>query len=160
MTTIVAALVAFLVLLADKQYPKRTVPLDAVLAKEVAAAIASVASESWEMETLARIAYWESGGLRRDVANCATIGKLGERGVFQVLPRSHAEQTELCSSDISKQAKVALFRIKESKTVCEKQGVRGADVLGVYTHGKCVRGNVQAALRYGDGSKLRSLIKE
>jgi len=156
----IAALVALLSGIAASQFPKRTVPLDMALAKDVAAGIAGATSEPWEAETLARIAYWESGGLRKDVANCTTVGKLGERGVFQVLPRSVSEQTTACASDYTVQARLALGRVRESKKTCERQGLRGADILGVYTHGHCVRGNAFAALRYGDGSKLRSLIKE
>lgn len=136
------------------------VPLDIVLAKEVATGIAGATTEPWETETLARIAYWESGGIRKDVANCTIIGKIGERGVFQILPRSVSEQTAACASDYTVQARLALGRIRESKKICERQGFRGADILGVYTHGHCVRGNVFAALRYGNGSKLRSLIKK
>lgn len=112
----------------------------------------------WEAETLARIARWESG-LRFDIVDCTTLGKRGERGIFQVMPRSESEKTDLCSSDYSKQARIALFRIRESKKVCEQQGLRGADVLGIYTHGQCIRGNRLAAFRYGDGSKLRSFIE-
>ena len=74
--------------------------------------------------------------------------------------RTESEKTELCATDISRQARIARDRLRESKKVCERQGIRGADVLGVYTHGRCVRGNVFAAIRYGDGSKLRSLMKE
>ncbi len=157
---LITALVALFTCLFSSEVPKRTVPLDVVLAKDVAVGIAEVTTEMWELETLTRIAYWESGGLRRNVADCTVIGKLGERGVFQVLPRSMSEQTDLCATDIAKQARIALGRIKESKRICERQGIRGADVLGIYTHGRCVRGNWFAALRYGDGSKLRSLIKE
>lgn len=156
----ITALVTILSGIAASQFPKRTVPLDLVLAKEVATGIAGATTEPWEAETLARIAYWESGGIRKDVANCTIIGKIGERGVFQVLPRSVSEQTAACASDYTVQARLALGRIRESKKICERQGFRGADILGVYTHGHCVRGNAFAALRYGNGSKLRSLIKK
>jgi hypothetical protein len=157
---LIAALMALFAFLVASQYPKRDWPLNTALAKDVAVGITDVTTEPWEVETLGKIAYYESGGIRRAVANCTIIGKIGERGVFQVLPRNMTEQLDLCSSDISKQARVALGRIRESKQVCERQGIRGADVLGIYTHGRCVRGNREAAFRYGDGSKLRSLIKE
>jgi hypothetical protein len=49
--------------------------------------------------------------------------------------------------------------VRESKEECERKGFRGADVLGVYTDGVCKRGNRRAAFRYGDGSKLRSLVE-
>jgi len=137
----------------------RNVSLDLGVANDAAVGIAAVTTEPWEAETLARIARWESG-LRKSVANCTIIGKIGERGIFQVLPRSQAERVDLCSSDISKQARIALERVRESKSVCERQGHRGADTLGIYTHGRCIKGNRFAAFRYGDGSKLRSLIEK
>lgn len=131
-------------------------PYNAERATKAADSIAAVTDVLWEAETLARIARWESG-LRADIADCTTLGKRGERGIFQVMPRTDSEKTELCSSDYTKQARIALFRIRESKKVCEQQGLRGADILGIYTHGQCIRGNRLAAFRYGDGSKLRSL---
>lgn len=134
-------------------------PYNAERAVKAAEAIAAVTDVPWEAETLARISRWESG-LRPDIANCATLGKRGERGIFQVMPRSDSEKIDLCSSDLSKQARIALFRIRESKKICEQQGMRGADILGIYTHGTCVRGNRVAAFRYGDGSKLRSLLEQ
>ncbi len=160
MNTFVAALLMFFNFMASSQFPARMLPLDVSLARDVATGIAETTTEPWEAETLARIAYWESGGLLRNVADCTVIGKLGERGVFQVLPRSTSEQFDLCSVDISKQARIALFRVRESKAVCERQGIRGADVLGIYTHGRCLRGNRLAAMRYGDGSKLLLFVKE
>ncbi len=126
---------------------------------EAAKGIAITTSVAWEAETLARILRWE-GELKPSVVNCTIIGKLGERGAFQVIPRNHSESIDLCSSDLSKQAKIALSRVKESKIACERLGMRGADVLGLYTHGRCFRGNRIAAFRFGDGSKLRSLLEK
>jgi len=137
----------------------QNVPYNPTMAAKVAAGIAQVTNVLWEAETLARIARWESG-LRPQVADCTIVGKIGERGIFQVWPRSPSEKVDLCSSDLGKQARIALSRIKESKRICERSGYRGADILGVYTHGKCVRGNRLATLRYGDGSKLRSFFEK
>jgi len=158
--TLTIALGLLFLHLFSSEFPKRTVPLDTALASNVAVGITGATVVPWEAETLGRIVYWESGGLRKQIVDCTIIGKLGERGVFQVLPRNMSEQTELCSSDLTRQAKIALSRIRESKTMCERQGIRGADILGVYTHGRCFRGNKIAALRYGDGSKLLSFIEK
>jgi len=136
----------------------QNVPYNTVSAKAASEGIAAVTDVLWEAETLARIARWESG-LRADVANCATLGKQGERGIFQVKPRTESEKTELCATDISRQARIARDRLRESKKECERVGIRGADILGIYTHGKCFRGNTYVTFRYGDGSKLRSLLE-
>lgn len=152
-----AALVALFVHLFDLQ--PRNNPYDPAMSARAAAGIAEVTAVPWEAETLARIARWESG-LRQNVADCTVLGKQGERGVFQVKARSASEKVDLCSSDIAKQARIALARIRESKVVCERAGFRGPDVLGIYTHGACVRGNRFAAFRYGDGSKLRSYLEK
>lgn len=134
-------------------------PYNAEMAEKAATAIAAVTDQLWEAETMSRIVRWESG-LRKDVADCTVIGKQGERGLWQVKPRTSSEKTDLCSSDLTKQARIALARIRESKRECERAGLRGADILGIYTHGTCVRGNRYAAFRYGDGSKLRSFIEQ
>lgn len=137
----------------------RNCPYDAERVKRAAEGIAAATNEFWEAETLARIARWESG-LQPNVADCTVVSSRGARGIFQVIPRNNSEKIDLCSSDVSKQARIALARIRESKAICEKQGLRGADVLGMYTHGTCIRGNQVAAVRYGDGTKLRSLLGE
>lgn len=152
-----SAIVALFVYLFSLQ-PLNT-PYNAAMAAKTAAGISQVTDVLWEAETMARIVRWESG-LRPDVADCTVLGKQGERGVFQVKPRSESEKTDLCSSDISKQARIALARIRESKRECERKGFRGSDILGIYTHGACVRGNRFAMFRYGDGSKLRSLVEQ
>jgi hypothetical protein len=154
--TLTKALVALFVYL-FALHPHNT-PYNAPMAEKTAAAIAEVTTEMWEAETLARIVRWESG-LRDDVANCTVLGPQGERGLWQVKPKNASEKTDLCSSDIVKQARIALKRVRESKEECERKGFRGADVLGVYTDGVCKRGNRRAAFRYGDGSKLRSLVE-
>ncbi len=154
---ITAALAALFVHLFDLQ--PHNVPYNAGMASKAAEGIGSVTDVPWEAETLARIARWESG-LKPEVADCTVLGKQGERGVFQVKARTPSEKLDLCSSDLAKQARVALARVRESRSECERKGFRGADVLGLYTHGACVRGNRFAAFRYGDGSKLRSFLEK
>lgn len=153
---ITSAVVALFVYLFSLQ-PHNT-PYNELMARKTAAAISEVSRDLWEAETLARIVRWESG-LRNDVANCTVLGPQGERGLWQVKAKSDSEKHDLCSSDIVKQARIALARVRESKAECERKGLRGADVLGIYTDGRCYRGNRRAAFRYGDGSKLRSFIE-
>ncbi len=133
-------------------------PYNPEIAQKTADSIVAVTNVYWEAETLARIGRWESG-LRQDVADCTVLGKRGERGIFQVIPRSESEKSDLCSPDFSKQASIAVGRLRESKTACERQGFRGPDILGIYTHGACVRNNRFAVRRYGDGLALRLLVK-
>lgn len=154
---LIPALVALLVYLFALE-PHNT-PYQAGPAAKVAAGIAAATQTEWEAETLARIVRWESG-LRPEVGNCTVLGKQGERGYFQVKPRTDSEKTDLCASDVVKQARIALARLRESKQECERKGFRGADILGVYTHGVCFRGNRYATFRYGDGSKLRSFLEK
>jgi hypothetical protein len=122
-------------------------------------AIVAVTTEDWEAETLARIGWWESG-YRKEHIDCTVIGKAGDRGVFQVIPRNHSEALDACSSNFEIQAKLALSRIRESRKMCEAKGYRGSDILGGYTVGHCVRGEPLARLRYGDGTLVRSLMNQ
>jgi hypothetical protein len=122
-------------------------------------AVAAVTTDDWEADTLTRIAWWESG-YRKEYINCTIIGKAGDRGAFQVIPRSHSEAIDACSTDFEIQAKLALSRIRESRKMCEVKGFRGSDVLGGYTVGHCVRNEPLARLRYGDGTLVRSLLNQ
>ncbi len=119
-------------------------------------AIDAVTLEDWEAETLTRIAWWESG-FRKEYVNCTVVnGKA--RGAFQVVPFTRAEVLDACSSNFEIQAKLAVSRARSSRSQCERAGFRGSDVLGVYTTGRCQRGEPFARLRFGDGTVLRSLI--
>lgn len=153
LTTALIAFFAYLFTI----HPKNAI-YNPEMAAKVAEGISQVTQEPWEAETLARIARWESN-LSKDVANCTIKGKLGERGLFQVIPRSKQEKIDLCSDDYSVQARIALSIVHESIEFCKKKGIKGADGLGMYTSGKCYKGNVYAAFRYGDGTKLRSMIE-
>lgn len=121
------------------------------------AAIDYVSREDWEAETLTRIAWWESG-FRKEIVNCVIKGKHGDRGAFQIISRNGSEALDACSSDLQIQAKLAISRVRESRTWCEKFGLRQSDVLSGYTVGKCIRGEPKARLRFGDGFVLRSLM--
>jgi hypothetical protein len=121
-------------------------------------AIVAVTTDDWEAETLTRIAWWESG-FRKEYVDCTTVnGKA--RGAFQVMPFTHSEVLDACSSNFEIQAKLALGRIRSSRQQCERLGFRGSDVLGVYTTGKCQRNEPLARVRFGDGSLLRSLMNQ
>lgn len=140
-------------------HPNVPYKVDANILDDVSSAIPRVTSEPWEAETLARIAFWE-GGLHAKVADCTILSKTGDRGVWQISARSVAERSIACSADIAVQAQLAVERVRQSKAACEKRGMRGSDLLGVYTVGRCVRGERFARLRYGDGAKLRSFLDE
>lgn len=122
-------------------------------------AVTLVTDDVQEMETLLRIARWESGGFRRDIADCHTLGDSGEaRGLFQVHGLNAREKNDLCSSDYRVQAKIALSRIRSSAIDCKRKGKFGAALLNEYTSGHCNRGNEASLLRWGDGSELQRLI--
>jgi hypothetical protein len=121
-------------------------------------AIVFTTADDWEAETLVKIAWWESG-FRKEYVNCVTInGKA--RGAFQVIPFTYGETLDACSSLYEIQAKLALGRLRSSRTQCERAGFRGSDVISVYTTGKCQRGESFARVRFGDGTLLRSLMNK
>lgn len=121
-------------------------------------AIVAVTTEDWEAETLTKIAWWESG-FRKEYVDCTTINSKA-RGAFQVVPFTHAEVLDACSSNFEIQAKLARDRLRSSRTQCERLGFRGFDVISVYTTGKCQRNEPLARVRFGDGTLLRSLMNQ
>lgn len=143
-----AALLALVAQLASKA--EITLPNDGILEK-VIRAIDHVASQDWEAETLTKIAFHESG-FRARITNCTIVGKIGDREIFQVVPRTRGDMSDACSYDYEVQARLALSRVRESVTMCDKQGYRGSDLLSAYTTGRCRRNEQSSKLRYGDGS--------
>jgi hypothetical protein len=142
---------------------------DHQIAEKTAAAIAEViqseddtltASDYRDGETLLRIARYESGGFREDVASCKTRGDSGEaRGLFQVHGFSATEKVQLCSSDYREQVKVALGRVRGSIQRCANKGLWGSHLLTEYTHGTCKKEQGNAArLRWGSGKALEKLV--
>lgn len=120
--------------------------------------VLAVTYEPWEIETLLKIAYYESG-FRRGIADCTIVNSKNARGTWQVVPRNTSESLRACSNDLEAQARLARERVRESRDMCERQGLRGSDVLGGYTIGKCVRGEPLAKMRYGDGVAFRMLTE-
>jgi hypothetical protein len=124
---------------------------------KISEGIDNVAEHDWEAETLVRIAWWESG-IRESIVSCRRKSSMGASGAFQVIPRNATEAEQSCSSNLELQARLALSRVRESKTWCANLGVTGADSLGGYTSGKCFKNNKHSRLRYGTGSALSYLI--
>lgn len=113
-----------------------------------------------EVETLIKIARWESGGFRNDVVTCKVRGDHGAAlGAFQVHPFTAQERTDLCSKDLAKQAAVALFHVNDSVRACKRQGYRGSNLLTVYTHGHChVARDGVARSHWGEGKELQLIV--
>jgi hypothetical protein len=130
--------------------------------KETAHAISAVTNDFQEAETMARIARYESGGFRSDIANCKTRGDHGAAfGIFQVHPFTDDEAKKVCSSDLKEQAIVSLNRVRGSFERCARRGLGGSDKLTEYTHGHCHRAkgaDDAARLRYGDGKAVEKLV--
>jgi hypothetical protein len=133
---------------------------DKVMVAEVVGAITTVTQDIAEVETLIRTARWESGGFRKEVANCKVKGDNGQAyGLFQVHPRTNDEAKKLCGV-YRDQATIALDRVRESRAMCKKQGYKGSDLLTGYTVGHCVKGEAGARLRWGDGTAIQKVIEE
>jgi hypothetical protein len=113
-----------------------------------------------EVETLIKIARWESGGFRKDVVSCKVRGDHGAAlGAFQVHPFTEQERIDLCSSDLARQATVALFHVRDSVSSCRRQGFHGSNLLTVYTHGRChVSADGVARSHWGDGKELQRIV--
>lgn len=133
---------------------------DAWTMGDVVAGIVRTTTDFQSIETLIKIARWESGGFRKDVGTCKVKGDHGAAlGIFQVHPFNDQEREDLCSPDYAKQAAVALFHVNDSIATCTKFGMKGHDLLSVYTHGRChsFQDNV-ARIHWGNGDELRSLM--
>jgi len=135
------------------------IPVDQGVKEEVVSAVVSVTQDAQEVETLLRIARWESGGFRRDIASCRVRGDSGEaRGIWQVHGIGAQEKYDLCSPDLSKQARVALAHVRGSARTCGNKGYRGHQLLGEYVSGQCGRGNEASRLRWGSGEAIQRLL--
>lgn len=146
--------------LTDSTWSPKWGDYDHQVVENVVDGIVKTTSDVAMVETLIRIARWESGGWRRDVATC-TLKKGYARGVFQVYPINAHERRHVCSSDFAEQAAVALSHVQSSIQQCKRQGFRGSNLLTVYTHGRCrnFKDGV-AALRWGDGSAIQAILDE
>jgi hypothetical protein len=104
-------------------------PYNYSVMEETVSAIANETSDLSEAETLIKIARWESGGFRKDIADCRVLGDHGAaRGLFQVHPINKEEMVDTCSKDYRKQVQVALTHLRDSVEVCKMHGYRGSDL--------------------------------
>lgn len=135
-------------------------PYDRQTMSQVVDGIVKTTSDPQEVETLIKIARWESGGFRADIASCKVRGDHGlARGIFQVHAFNAQEAIDLCSKDFAKQAAAALTHVNDSVNTCKRRGLKGSNLLTVYTHGHChvAKDNV-AFLHWGDGTELQKII--
>jgi hypothetical protein len=155
--TLLQAAIVFAISLMDRS--NNGLSYDKQIVTDVAIACVAVTTDLSEIETLIKISRWESGGYRKDVANCKVKGDNGQAyGLFQVHPRTNKEAKELCGTYLE-QATIALDRVRESRIMCAKQGRKGADSLAGYTVGTCVKSEPQAKLRWGDGKAILNLME-
>lgn len=156
--TLTQAAVLFALKLMDKT--NHNLPYDKDFVSASVTQIASVTEDAQEIETLIKIARWESGGFNKNVVSCKTKGDNGQaHGTFQVHPWSQQEAKDCCSSDLSVQAKIALKRVRESVEMCKRSGFRGSDLLTGYTAGHCVANSKEAALRWGTGKTIKIILE-
>jgi hypothetical protein len=123
---------------------------------KIAEAAFQVTQDPAELETMMKIAKWESG-FRKDISDCIVKGDGGRAlGPWQVRFRGDSEKELLCQDYVSS-AKIALDRIRESYVWCSKFGFHGSDLLSGYTIGKCKRNTISAKRRYGAGKMFEGL---
>lgn len=155
---ILQAAIIFALSLMDRT--NRGLPYDKVMVTDVVTSICQVTSDPSEVETLIKISRWESGGYRKEVANCKIKGDNGQAyGLFQVHPRTNEEAKRLCGP-YRDQIQIALDRVRESRKMCGDRGYKNSDTLTGYTVGHCVKGDMSARLRWGDGKAITKIIEE
>lgn len=133
---------------------------DRATMSDVVTGIVRTTDDAAQVETLIKIARWESGGFRKDVASCRVRGDHGQAlGIFQVHPFNEQERIDLCSKDYAKQAAVALFHVNDSVAACGRSGFKGHNLLTIYTHGRChVSRDGVARSHWGDGHEVQALM--
>jgi hypothetical protein len=119
---------------------------DLLLRTQLADAIVQATDDAREQTVLARLAWFESN-YRRHVASCKVKGDHGAAlGLFQIQPRSKRDREQACGT-LADQVDVALRFLRRSIEVCSAN--RGSAKLNAYTSGRCDRGGVESALRWG-----------
>lgn len=108
--------------------------------------IAATDATPQEARTLMKIARIESGNWRVDVADCRVLGRIGERGIYQVIARTAEERAALCRPDTA--APVALDRVRESVRACKH--LPPPDRLRAYVSGSCSRGGLESRRRWSE----------
>lgn len=156
--TLTQAAIFFAIQLMDNT--NHNLPYDKQLITEIVPQIVSVTNDLAEIETLIKIARWESGGFNKDVINCKIKGDHGQaHGLFQIHPWSMQEAKDCCSKDFAVQAKIALDRVHLSIDMCKRAGKKGSDLLNGYTIGHCITNGVEAARRWGTGKIIVKLLE-
>jgi hypothetical protein len=126
---------------------------------DAVAAIVEVTESPQEIETLVKIARYESGAWRKEVADCRIRGdEGGALGLFQVHVFPNEKASDACSSDYRKQVRVALAHVRNSAEICGMHGYRRSSLLTIYTNGSCRLNSSAARLRYGSGKELQALL--
>lgn len=155
--TLLQAALAFAMRLMDNT--NQGMPYNQQVLEDTVVAITDVTEDIQEVETLIRIARWESGGFRKDIATCKVKGDNGAAlGLFQVHPITKQEFTDLCSKDYRDQARAALAHVHNSRDICKMHGYNGSALLTIYTNGSCRANSSAARLRWGSGQELQSLV--
>lgn len=132
---------------------------DSTVMTDTVLAIVAVTQEVQEVETLIRIARWESGGFRSDIASCKVRGDHGAaRGIFQVHPFNDEEMHATCSADYRDQVWVALFHVHDSVAICKMHGWKGSELITIYTSGFCHKQDTVSYSHWGTGKDLQTLV--
>lgn len=139
--------------------PCSNAPKDRGVLEEVVSAIVASSDDVSEIETLIHIARWETGGFRREIADCRVRGDYGvARGIFQIHPFNERERVSACSADYAEQVSVALFHLRDSVSVCKMHGYRGSALITIYTSGFCHKEDAVSFSHWGNGKSLQALI--
>ena len=106
---------------------------------DIANAVISVTDSEHEQRVLVSIVRYETSFISRlGAPNCTCLRNECDNGrafgAWQIIPRSKREREELCVS-LEGDAKLALFRIRESERACWK--LPPNERLAIYTRGSC-----------------------
>ena len=122
-------------LLADMEHELPSASADALGYRlALARAIVTTTGDAWERRQLRKLARYESA-FREDIGRCRVLGAAGDRGPWQVVPRSDAERARLCVS-LEGDAELALERVHESVGAC--RWLPPEERLAVYARGACL----------------------
>ena len=112
-----------------------TAPYDAALSYRVALVNACVAAtaDRTERYICVKLARFESN-YREDVGRCEIIGKANDKGAWQIVPRSGAENARLCQT-LEEDARFHIERVRESRAACRH--LPKEEQLALYTRGNC-----------------------
>lgn len=108
---------------------------DAELTYRVALVDACIAAttDRTERYICVKLARFESN-YREDVGRCAIIGKANDKGAWQIVPRSKAEDARLCKT-LEEDARFHVERVRESRAACRH--LPKEEQLALYARGNC-----------------------